>query len=135
VPIGEAGRHDWYELVENLESSAFYRGVHLFPNVNLMIVAGTSFSVQTYNPLAADRTEMHMSVALTRSVRDFPHKPVVLWEHLRSDMTVLRQDVDCLEALQPSFARAGHEVFHGAYEGGIMQFQSACLSLLEEAPQ
>lgn len=132
VPIAGRSPHPWYELVENLDSKDFYRGVHLFPNVNLMIVAGTSFSVQIYNPVGPDCTEMHMSVALTRPVAEFSYKPVVLWEHIRSDMSVLKEDLDCLEAMQGNFRAAEHGIQHGAYEGGIMHYHSAYLDLLDK---
>lgn len=131
VPIAGRSPHAWYDLVENLESKNFYRGVHLFPNVNLMIVAGTSYSVQVYNPLDADRTEMHMSVVLTRPVADFGYKPVVLWEHLHSDMSVLKEDLDCLEAMQRGVRGADCDIQHGAYEGGIINYHTAYLDLLD----
>jgi len=133
VPIETPQAHEWYDLVENLDSKAFYRGIHLFPNVNLMVVAGTSFAVQVYNPIGPEETEMHMSVVLTRPLKPFPYKPVVLWEHLKSDMKVLQEDIDCLEALQPNFAAARSEVTHGAYEAGIMDFHAAYLDLMGRA--
>ncbi len=134
VPISERKPHPWYELVENLDSSKLYRGVHLFPNVNLMIVAGTSFSVQTYAPAGPERTEIQMLVALTRPVADFSYKPVVLWEHIRNDMSVLKEDLDCLEAMQPNFRAADFGIQHGAYEYRITGFHTAYLDLLEDTP-
>lgn len=123
----------WHSLVEQLDSKGRYRAFQLFPNVNLMIVDGTSFAIQIYNPLAAGKTEMQMMVALTKPVADFPHKPVVLWEHLVSDMRVLQEDIDCLEAIQKNFAAADFDVIHGTYEMPILEFQAAYLSQVRRA--
>ncbi|HWU34418.1 MAG TPA: aromatic ring-hydroxylating dioxygenase subunit alpha [Methylovorus sp.] len=128
IAMQDAAELDWQRLVAPLETKGRYQTFHLFPNVNLMIVDGTSFAIQTYNPLAADKTEMHMMVALTRPVADFPHKPVVLWEHLLSDMTVLQEDIECLEALQRNLVANHNDFIHGAYETGILDFHAAYLA-------
>jgi phenylpropionate dioxygenase-like ring-hydroxylating dioxygenase large terminal subunit len=131
---GDAPTHEWKRLVHRLDCQGNYLTFHLFPNVNLMIVDGSSFAIQVYNPLAAGLTEMQMMVALTRPVDDFSYKPVVLWEHLVSDMTVLQQDIDCLEALQVGLASAeDHGFIHGAYETGILSFQAAYLRQMQVA--
>lgn len=124
---------EWHTLVEQLDCKGHYRSIHLFPNVNLMIVDGTSFAIQIYNPLAANQTEMQMLVALTKPKDPFPHKAVVLWEHLLSDMAVLQEDIDCLEALQRNFEVAQHEIMHGDYETSILDFQAACLAQVAQA--
>jgi phenylpropionate dioxygenase-like ring-hydroxylating dioxygenase large terminal subunit len=129
---GDTPTHEWKRLVHRLDCHGNYLTFHLFPNVNLMIVDGSSFAIQVYNPLAAGLTEMQMMVALTRPVDDFSYKPVVLWEHLVSDMTVLQQDIDCLEALQIGMASAQDSCFiHGAYETGILDFQAAYLAQMQ----
>ena len=131
---GDAPAHEWKRLVQRLDCQGNYLTFHLFPNVNLMIVDGSSFAIQIYNPLAAGRTEMQMMVALTKPLDDFAYKPVVLWEHLVSDMTVLQQDIDCLEALQTGLASAQDQGFiHGAYEAGILDFQAAYLTQMQVA--
>lgn len=128
----ETPAHEWKRLVHRLDSQGHYLTFHLFPNVNLMIVDGSSFAIQIYSPLAAGRTEMQMMVALTRPVEDFSYKPVVLWEHLVSDMTVLQEDIDCLEALQVGMASAQDSSFlPGAYETGILDFQAAYLRQMQ----
>lgn len=130
----DAPTHEWKRLVHRLDCQGSYLTFHLFPNVNLMIVDGSSFAIQIYNPLAAGRTEMQMMVALTKPVDSFSYKPVVLWEHLVSDMTVLQQDIDCLEALQIGLASAQDSGFtHGAYETGILDFQAAYLTQMRVA--
>jgi phenylpropionate dioxygenase-like ring-hydroxylating dioxygenase large terminal subunit len=125
VPMAEGAR-DWHDLVERLDGQHAYRGIHLFPNVNLMIVAGAVFSIQIYNPVAPGRTAMQMMAATTRPVAAFPHKPLVLWEHIRSDMTVLRQDIECLESLQAGMGAISFEFEHGAYEAGLVAFHKVC---------
>ncbi len=55
----------------------------------------------------------------------------MLWEHLVSDMTVLQEDIDCLEALQTSLAASDAEFIHGAYETGLLEFHGAYLAQLE----
>jgi phenylpropionate dioxygenase-like ring-hydroxylating dioxygenase large terminal subunit len=125
---------EWKRLVERLDCQGTYLTFHLFPNVNLMIVDGSSFAIQIYNPLAAGSTEMQMMVALTKPTERFSYKPVVLWEHLVSDMIVLQQDIDCLEALQTGLASArDHGFIHGAYEAGILDFQAAYLAQMQFA--
>ncbi len=133
IAMQEAPELEWQSLVQQLECKGRYQTFHLFPNVNLMIIDGSSFAIQVYNPLAADRSEMQMMVALTKQQQDFPHKPVVLWEHLVSDMTVLQEDIDCLEALQTSLAASDAEFIHGAYETGLLEFHGAYLAQLETA--
>jgi len=129
---GDAPTHEWKQLVNRLDCQGSYLTFHLFPNVNLMIVDGSSFAIQVYNPLAAGLTEMQMMVALTKPLDDFSYKPVVLWEHLVSDMMVLQQDIDCLEALQIGLASEQDSCFiHGAYETGILDFQAAYLAQME----
>ena len=133
VPIDDDRVLPWRGLVEHLDSEGFYLQIGLYPNTNLMIVNGTSYSIQTYNPVSAGKTEMQMMVALTRPVADFGYKPVVLWAHLRSDMRVLQEDIDCLEDLQSNFATTAPEIVHGAYEIGILQFQAVCLERMRAA--
>lgn len=133
VPMQQSPVLEWKSLVEQLHTKDHYTSIHLFPNVNLMLVDGTSFAIQIYNPLAADSTEMQMMVALTRPVQEFAYKPVVLWEHLVSDMKVLQEDIDCLEALQRNLQAAQHEVIHGDYETSILDFQAACLTQVARA--
>jgi phenylpropionate dioxygenase-like ring-hydroxylating dioxygenase large terminal subunit len=126
--------HDWHALVHSLDCQGYYQSFHLFPNVNLMIVDGRSFAIQIYNPLAAGRTEMQMMVALTKQKStDFTYKPVVLWEHLVSDMTVLQEDIDCLGALQKNLETSNGDFIHGAYETGILDFQAAYLAQMQSA--
>jgi hypothetical protein len=97
-----------------------------------MIVDGSSFAIQIYNPLAAGRTEIQMMVALTKPLSEISYKPVILWEHLVSDMTVLQQDIDCLEDLQLGLESANENDFiHGAYEAGILDFQAAYLAQMQ----
>ena len=60
APISGEKCPDWHALVENLPSHGSYRAVHLFPNVNLMIVDGTSFALQIYNPTAPETPEMQV---------------------------------------------------------------------------
>ena len=125
-------RHEWKKLVHRLDCQGNYLTFHLFPNVNLMIVDGSSFAIQIYNPLAAGRTEIQMMVALTKPLSEFPYKSVVLWEHLVSDMTVLQEDIDCLEDLQLGLESANENDFiHGAYEAGILDFQAAYLAQMQ----
>ena len=128
VPMSE-GEREWHALVERLDGQQAYRGIHLFPNVNLMIVAGAVFSIQVYNPIAPDRTEIQMLAATTRPLGAFAHKPLVLWEHLKSDMTVLRQDIDCLENLQAGLHAVDFGFVHGAYEAQLIDFHAVCKSL------
>lgn len=134
VRMEGAPAHDWHALVNALDCQGQYQVFHLFPNVNLMIVDGRSFAIQVYNPLAAARTEMQMMVALTQQKSsDFSYKPVVLWEHLVSDMTVLQEDIDCLEALQKNLEASGDDFIHGAYETSILDFQAAYLAQMQPA--
>ena len=131
LPMQDAPVHEWKELVHRLDCQGRYQTFHLFPNVNLMIVDGSSFAIQIYNPLAAGRTEMQMMVALTRSEADFPYKPLVLWEHLVSDMVVLQEDIDCLEAMQKNLYATQDDLIHGAYETGVLDFQAAYLAQMQ----
>lgn len=133
VPMSGDSR-EWHDLVHRLEGKDVYRGIHLFPNVNLMIVAGAIFSVQTYNPLSADKTELQMLAATTRPIADFSYKPLVLWEHIKSDMTVLREDIECLEALQSGMRATPFEFEHGAYESSIVDFHQVCKQLRAAQP-
>lgn len=133
VRMQDAPVPDWHAQVRPLDCQGRYQTFHLFPNVNFMIVDGRSFAIQVYNPVAAGRTEMQMMVALTApQSADFGYKPVVLWEHLVSDMTVLQEDIDCLEALQKNL-QAGGNFTHGAYETSILDFQAAYLAQMKAA--
>ncbi|MGF6296518.1 aromatic ring-hydroxylating oxygenase subunit alpha [Paraburkholderia youngii] len=132
VTIDGQPAHDWQQSVHRLDSRGFYQTFHLFPNVNLMIVDGSSFAIQVYNPLSARQTEVQMMVALTQPEKELSYKPVVLWEHLKSDMVVLQEDIECLEALQKNLeSEGGLEFIHGAYEMGILDFQAAYLAQME----
>jgi len=128
LPMQFAPMHEWKQLVHRLDCEGRYQTFHLFPNVNLMIVDGSSFAIQIYNPVAPGRTELQMMVALTRQQADFQYKPLVLWEHLVSDMIVLQEDIDCLEALQANLFASTTGFIHGAYETGILEFQAAYLA-------
>ena len=59
----------------------------------------------------------------------FAHKPLVLWEHLKSDMTVLGQDIECLENLQAGMHAVDFGFVHGAYEAQLIDFHAVCKSL------
>ncbi len=78
---------------------------------------------------------MQMMVALTPTGEstEFGYKPVVLWQHLMSDMTVLQEDIDCLESLQKNLEAADGDFIHGAYETAILDFQAAYLAQMQSS--
>lgn len=130
IIMGDTPKLSWDNLVHKLDCSGRYQVFHLFPNVNIMIVDGISFSIQTYNPLSENSTEMQMLVALTKQTDSFSYKPVVLWEHLLSDIKVFQEDIDCLESLQKSLYSSTNDFIHGAYETSILNFQSIYLNTM-----
>lgn len=134
LPINNPPVLPWEKLVHRLDCRGRYQLFHLFPNVNFMIIDGRSFGIQIYNPLSANTTEMQMMAALTKSVDDFGYKPVVLWEHLLSDMKVFQEDLDCLEPLQVALSSGESEdgFIHGSYETLILDFQAAYISQMKE---
>lgn len=122
----------WHELVDAYGPSDTYHNFFLFPNVNFISVGGLIFLVQQFVPIAPDRTEVRFTLCAAREKVKMPALPAILRGHLKSEVEVLFEDVEQIEALQRTLSPSSPTVIHGAYEHRLVSFALAYLDLMGE---
>ncbi|MBS7805547.1 Rieske 2Fe-2S domain-containing protein [Rhizobiales bacterium TNE-4] len=122
----------WHDFVDAYGPRDTYHNFFLFPNVNFISVGGLIFLVQQFVPIAPDRTEVRFTLCAARENVKLPALPAILRGHLKSEVEVLFEDVEQIEALQRSLSEKSSTVNHGAYEHRLVSFALAYLDLMDE---
>lgn len=123
----------WHDAVERCADTREYMNLFLYPNVNYVVMAGAIHLIQQFCPVAPDRTEVRLTMALGRRKQRLPAAPAILWGQLKAEKRVIDEDVVVLEALQRGLHDGGRRAFHGHYEYRLRRIAKVYRRLMEAA--
>jgi len=106
----------WHHAVERCAETRSYLNLFIYPNVNYMVMAGVVHSFHQWIPIAPDRTEVRMTMALGKRSQPLPAAPAILWGHLKGEKRVADEDLVVFEGIQRGLADASPHALHGHYE-------------------
>ena len=106
----------WHDAVERCADTRSYVNLFIYPNVNYMVMAGVVHSFHQSVPIAPDRTEVRMTMALGRRIEPLPAAPAILWGHLDGEKRVADEDTLVFEGIQRGLDDASPHALHGHYE-------------------
>jgi len=106
----------WQDAVERCGGTREYINLFIYPNVNYVVMAGAVHLIQQFCPVAADRTEARLTMALGRRKQRLPAAPAILWSQLKAEKRVIDEDVAVFEGLQRGMRDEWPRPFHGHYE-------------------
>lgn len=132
--LSEAGVRYWEGIVRHLglagvERTCSYEHTLIFPNLAIGITHGAMMSVQSYDPVAPERSLLRLSLCLAAAERrDGPVRRHVE-ESLRSiNRRVLEEDRTVCETVQTGSRSAARPALTGSNEARIHAFHAACLA-------
>lgn len=106
----------WHDAIERCGETKEYINQFIYPNVNYVVMAGSVHLIQQFCPVAPDRTEVRLTMALGRRKRRLPAASAILWSQFKAEKRVIDEDVVVLEGVQRSMDSGADPAFHGAYE-------------------
>jgi phenylpropionate dioxygenase-like ring-hydroxylating dioxygenase large terminal subunit len=121
----------WHEQVQRYGARDDYYNHFLFPNVNFISVGGLVFLVQQFEPISPTETQVRFTLCTARPTGRLPGLPAILRGHLKSEVSVLMEDVAYLERLQASLYKGSPDIHHGQYEHALLGFGLAYKRWLE----
>lgn len=121
----------WHEMVDRYGDGDFYYNFFLYPNVNFISLGGLTFLLQQFHPLAPERTEVRFTLTTAKEKRRFTGLPAILWGHLKSEVSVLNEDLKYLEALQAGLHTGSRSANHGLYEDRLASAADVYLRFME----
>lgn len=121
----------WHDMVERYDHGDYYYNFFLYPNVNFISVGGLTFLLQQFHPTAPDRTDVRFTLCTAREKRRLPALPAILWGHLKSEVSVLHEDLQYLEALQSKLHTDASPAMHGVYENRLISAADIYLRLMQ----
>ncbi|MDR2165350.1 MAG: aromatic ring-hydroxylating dioxygenase subunit alpha [Zoogloeaceae bacterium] len=126
-------RPRWYSALMDSCDRGWYFACHIFPNVNLSVVAGEHIFVEQFMPLAPGRTEFHswaLSARLKKGVRPMPH---MLWAYHHGEKHVVDEDIAVFESVQKVLAAHPENAgYLGENERSLAAFDRYVLQCLTE---
>ncbi|WCM92723.1 aromatic ring-hydroxylating dioxygenase subunit alpha [Acidovorax sp. NCPPB 2350] len=122
--------YPWHDAVDRYGEGDFYYNFFLYPNVNFISLGGLVFLAQQFHPLAPDRTEVRFTLCAAREKQRLPALPAILWGHLKSEVSVLHEDLSYLEALQARLHAGAPRAQHGVYENRLTDAAEVYLRLM-----
>lgn len=123
----------WHDAIERCAGAKEYINLFIYPNVNYVVMAGVVHLIQQFCPVAADRTEVRLTMALGRRRQRLPAAPAILWSQLKSEKRVINEDVAIFEGLQRALHDGAGSAFHGAYEFRLRRMAKVYRRLMEAA--
>lgn len=123
----------WHEAVERCAGTNEYQNLFVYPNVNYVVMAGAVHLIQQFCPIAPDRTEVRLTMALGRRKQRLPAAPAILWGQLKAEKRVIDEDVVILEGLQRGLSEGAAPAFQGAYEHRLRRIAKVYRRLMEAA--
>jgi phenylpropionate dioxygenase-like ring-hydroxylating dioxygenase large terminal subunit len=106
----------WHDRVERFSDTSTYYNFFIYPNVNFISLAATTFLTQQFSPVSAGETEISLTMTIARKRKRLPALPAILWSHLKSEKRVIDEDIAVLEALQRGLFDDGLPAVHGSCE-------------------
>lgn len=123
----------WHDAVERFTPENAYHNFFIYPNVNFITLGGTTFLAQQFCPVAADKTEVRLTMTSGRKKKKIPAMPAILWGHMKAEKAVIDEDIVVLEGLQKNLRNDEQSAFHGGYETRLLAIAKTYLRLLDEA--
>lgn len=123
----------WHDAVERCAETKEYLNLFIYPNVNYVVMAGAIHLIQQFCPVASDRTEVRLTMALGRRKQRLSAAPAILWGQLKAEKRVIDEDVVVLERLQRGLSDGTPPAFHGAYEYRLRRVAKVYRRLMETA--
>jgi phenylpropionate dioxygenase-like ring-hydroxylating dioxygenase large terminal subunit len=121
----------WHEMVDRYGDGDYYYNFFLYPNVNFISLGGLTFLLQQFHPLSPGRTEVRFTLTAAKEKRRLAGLPAILWGHMKSEVSVLYEDLSYLEALQTRLHLGARQVNHGVYEERLMSSADVYLQLMQ----
>jgi phenylpropionate dioxygenase-like ring-hydroxylating dioxygenase large terminal subunit len=121
----------WHEMVKRYGDGDFYYNFFIYPNVNFISLGGFTFLTQQFHPIAPDRTEVRFTLTTATVKTRAPGLPAILWGHLKSEVSVLQEDLIYLEALQSHMHLDSKVAQHGIYESRLTNAADVYLELMQ----
>jgi len=106
----------WHECVERCGPTQEYLNLYIYPNVNYTLMGGVVHAIQQFCPIAPDRTEFRLSMALGKRRKRIPAASAILWTYFKAEKAAIDEDTAVLEGLQRCAQSSARTAFHGAYE-------------------
>lgn len=122
----------WHAMVDHFGPGNTFHDFFIYPNVNFITVGGLTFLIQQFDPMAADHTEVRLTLCTAREKQHITALPAILWGHLKGETRVLNEDKVLLEALQARLHAGGQPAQHGAYETLLRRVADVYLRLIGE---
>jgi len=120
----------WHAMVNQYGQADTFHDFFIYPNVNFISVGGRVFLIQQFDPIAADRTEVRLTLTTAREKQRINALPAILWGHMKDEARVLNEDKVLLEALQARLHAGGQPACHGAYETQLRRVADVYLRLM-----
>lgn len=121
----------WHEMVDRYGDGDYYYNFFLFPNVNFISLGGLTFLLQQFHPLSPNQTEVRFTLSAAREKRRLPGLPAILWGHMKSEVSVLNEDLSYLESLQTRLHTGAKPARHGVYEERLISSADVYLRLMQ----
>ncbi|WP_211473655.1 aromatic ring-hydroxylating oxygenase subunit alpha [Collimonas humicola] len=122
----------WHAMTDAYGAENTYHNFFIYPNVNFISIGGVIFTIQQFDPFAADRTELRLTLMSAREKQRIAAMPAILWSHLKSEKRVIDEDKVLLEMLQTRLHAGGRAAYHGAYETRLRRVADVYLRLMGE---
>jgi len=106
----------WHDAVERCADTREYINLFIYPNVNYVVMAGAVHLIQQFTPIAPERTEVRLTMALGKRKQRLPAAPAILWSQLKAEKHVIDEDVVVFEGIQRGFDEGSPHALHGHYE-------------------
>jgi len=87
--------------------------------------------MQQFEPISPTETQVRFTLCTARPTGRLPALPAILRGHLKSEVSVLMEDVAYLERLQASLHQGSPDIHHGQYEHALLGFGLAYKRWLE----
>lgn len=121
----------WHSLVSRYGNENSFHTFSIFPNINFISPGGYSFIVQQFEPIAADQTELRMTLTIARPKARLVGLPALLRTYLKGEVAVVSEDIAYLESLQAHLHDGAPHAQHGKYESRLQSAVEVYLQLLE----
>ena len=123
----------WQEQVEGFESDDKFYDFNIYPNVNFYSPGGKYFIIQQFDPAAPALTHYRLTLMTARETGKIVGLPAILWGYLKSEKSVLDEDIVALERLQASLHPGMRAPQQGDYEAPLLNIAAVYRQLMGDA--
>jgi len=128
----ELRRWPWQSQVDGFETDDKFYDFNIYPNVNFFSPGGKYFVIQQFDPVAPDLTHYRLTLMTARENSRIVGLPAILWGYLKSEKSVLDEDIVALEKLQESMHPGMPHPQHGRYEEPLINIKAVYRQLMAQ---